>query len=237
MTLWTCVCELSFRKTQETPLFRYNTQKMKLSRPLNCNHSPKTTWSSRRWARRLVNYPGTEQLYLKNFILTSKKANHSIENLTNDGELQTCAGQLLLTTSNSLENLVTSNPQHCDREKETEFEICSVKQNTVEEFEFEFECGRCGKKSQQSTWRVTFLSSKPQLVQDLQYVILLLFHSLSMGNISKITTKFSGLLSTFGLDYVSSTQWIHIVEWIASFVTPFVLERARSKNWSSLKWR
>ena len=37
------------------------------------------------------------------------------------------------------------------------------------------------------------MSVKPQHVQDLQYVISLLFHSLSMGNISKITTKFSGL--------------------------------------------
>ena len=34
--------------------------------------------------------------------------------------------------------------QHCDGEKETEFEFCSVKQNTVEEFEFD--CSRCGKK-------------------------------------------------------------------------------------------
>ena len=34
-----------------------------------------------------------------------------------------------------------------------------------------------------------------------------------MGNISKITTKFSVLC----LDHVSSTQWIHIVEWIEPF--------------------
>ena len=42
-----------------------------------------------------------------------KNANHSIENLTNDltntGELETCDGQLLLTTSTSLQNLVNSN--------------------------------------------------------------------------------------------------------------------------------
>ena len=31
-----------------------------------------------------------------------KNANHSIENLTNNGELETCDGQLLLTTSTSL---------------------------------------------------------------------------------------------------------------------------------------
>ena len=40
--------------------------------------------------------------------------------------------------STSLENLVNnnlSNLYHCDCEKETEFEFCLVKQNTVEEFE------------------------------------------------------------------------------------------------------
>ena len=75
-----------------------------------------------------------------------KNANHSIENLTDNGELETCDEQLLLTTSTSLENLVNSNLsnlQHCDCEKDTEFEFCSVKQNTVEEFEFE--CSPCGK--------------------------------------------------------------------------------------------
>ena len=47
-----------------------------------------------------------------------------------------------------------------------------------------------GKKS---TWWVAFLPLQPQIAQHLQDVISLLFHSLSMGNISKITTKFSGL--------------------------------------------
>ena len=64
-----------------------------------------------------------------------KNANYSIENLTDNGELETCDEQLLLTTSTSLENLVNSNLsnlQHCDYEKETEFKFCSVKQNTVE---------------------------------------------------------------------------------------------------------
>jgi len=41
-----------------------------------------------------------------------------------------------------------------------------------------------------STWRVAFLSLKQQLVEDLQYMTTLLYHSLSMGNISKTTTKF-----------------------------------------------
>ena len=77
-----------------------------------------------------------------------QNANHSIENLTYNGELETCDGKLLLTTSISLENLVNSNLsnlQHCHCEKETELEFCSVKQNTAEEFEFE--CNRCEKKS------------------------------------------------------------------------------------------
>ena len=39
---------------------------------------------------------------------------------------------------------IGSNLKHCDCEKETGFEFCSVKQNTVEEFEFE--CSGCGKK-------------------------------------------------------------------------------------------
>ena len=41
-----------------------------------------------------------------------KSSNHAIENLTDNavnGELETCDGQLLLTTSTSLENLVNSN--------------------------------------------------------------------------------------------------------------------------------
>ena len=74
-----------------------------------------------------------------------KNANHSIENLTNNGELETCDGQLLLIQHQPRLRTL-SNLQHCDGEKETEFEFCSVKQNTVEEFEFD--CSRCGKKSQ-----------------------------------------------------------------------------------------
>ena len=37
-----------------------------------------------------------------------KNGNHSIENLANNGELETCDGQLLFTKSTSLENLVNS---------------------------------------------------------------------------------------------------------------------------------
>ena len=80
-----------------------------------------------------------------------KNAYYSIENVTTNDELETCDEQLLFTTSTSLENLVNSNLsnlQHCagdcDCEKKTEFEFCSVRQNTVKEFEFE--SGRCGKE-------------------------------------------------------------------------------------------
>ena len=55
-----------------------------------------------------------------------KDANYSIENLSANGELETCDGQLLLTTSTLLENLVNSilrNLQHCDCENETQCEI------------------------------------------------------------------------------------------------------------------
>ena len=82
------------------------------------------------------------------FKLSLKAAlSQEIHSYINNGELETRDTQLLLTTSTSLENLVNSNLinlQHCDCEKETEFDFCSVKQNTVEEFEFE--CSRCGKK-------------------------------------------------------------------------------------------
>ena len=60
--------------------------------------------------------------YIKNGL---KNANHSIENLTNNGELDTCDRQLrpiqhqpLLRTYLTLSNL-----QHCDGEKETEFDF------------------------------------------------------------------------------------------------------------------
>ena len=70
---------------------------------------------------------------------------HTIENLTNNGELDTSDGQRLLTTS--LEKLAKSNLsdlKDCDCGRTEKYEFCSVKQSTVEEFEFE--CSRCGQK-------------------------------------------------------------------------------------------
>ena len=74
---------------------------------------------------------------------------------------------------------------------------------------------------EKSTWSVAFLSLKPQLVQDLQYVISLLFHSLSMGNISKITTNSRSSLEALSKlsrsSRSGSSQFIHTVEWIGPF--------------------
>jgi len=68
------------------------------------------------------------------FLAHIDKAKHTIENLTNNGELDTSDRQLLLTTSTSLEQLAKSNLsdlKDCDCEKE-KYKFCSVKQNTVE---------------------------------------------------------------------------------------------------------
>ena len=139
-----------------------------------------------------------------------KNANHSIENLTNNGELETCDGQLLLTTSTSLENLINSNLQHCDCEKETELEYCSVKQNTVEEFEFEY--SRCGKKvNLKSSIPVVKATTRPRSA-------LRNFVALSFLVSGQYFKDYHKILGTLGLDHVSSTQWIHIVEWIAPIV-------------------
>ena len=142
-----------------------------------------------------------------------KNVNHSIENLTDNGELETCDGQLLLTTSTSLENLVNSNLsnlQHCDCEKETEHEFCSVKQNTVEEFKFE--CSRCGKK-------VNLKSSIPVVkATTLSRSAIRNFVALSFLVNGQYFKDYHKILGTLGLDHLSSTQWIHIIEWTAPFV-------------------
>ena len=97
-----------------------------------------------------------------------------------------------------------------------------MKQNTVEEFEFD--CSRCRKKSQvMSSIPAVKTTTRPLHLKD---VISLLFHSLSMGNISKINK----ILGTPGLDHVSFTRRIHIVEWIVPFVK-------RIADWSVQKAR
>ena len=126
----------------------------------------------------------------------------SIENLTNNGELETCDGQLsLLTTSISLQNLVNSNLgnlQHCVCEKETEFDFCLVKQNTVEDFEFE--CSRCGKKvNLKSSIPVVKVTTRPRSAG-------LNFVALSFLVNGQYFKDYHKILETLGLGHVSSTQ-------------------------------
>ena len=131
MTLRTCVREVSFRTCETLDLTQINEaiEATKLE-PLSQQRMEQQTVSKE-----------SCKLSLKAAL------SQEIHSYINNGELETCDRQLLLTTSTSLENLVNSNLinlQHCYCEKETEFDFCSVKQNTVEEFEFE--CSRCGKK-------------------------------------------------------------------------------------------
>ena len=133
-------------------------------------------------------------------------------------------------TSTLLENLLNStlsNLQHCECEKETEFGFCSVKQNTVEEFECE--CSRYGKKS---TCRVAFLSLRPQLAQDPQDVISLLFHSLSVSNklFQRLPQNWSGSRQFHSVDQYC---------WMDYTVRKKDrrLDCAKSKNRSSSTWR
>ena len=129
------------------------------------------------------------------------------------------------TTSTSLENLLNStlgNLQHCDGEKETEFEICSVKQNTVEEFEFD--CSRCGKK-------VNLMSSIPAVKTTTRPISAgRNFVSLSFLVNGQYFKDYLKILGTLGLDHGSFTQWNHIVEWIVPFVK-------RIADWSVQKAR
>ena len=77
---------------------------------------------------------------------------HTIENLTNNGELDTSDGQCLLTTLTSLEKLAKCNSsdlKDCDCGKE-KYEFCLVKQSAVEEFEFE--CCQMWTKNQLEEW-------------------------------------------------------------------------------------
>ena len=113
--LWTCVRELSFR-TWENPLFRYNTNKRSYR-----GHEIATTLPRQHGAA--DGEQGGLKIILEessipriSFLHYIKNANHSIENMTTNDELETCDEQLLFTTSTSLENLVNSNLsnlQHC----------------------------------------------------------------------------------------------------------------------------
>ena len=92
--------ELSFR-TWETPLLGYNTNKRSYRghklQPLSQECMEQQTMSKGACKSSLK--ATLSQKFHSAYI---KSANHSIENLTDNGELETCDGQLLLTTSTSL---------------------------------------------------------------------------------------------------------------------------------------
>ena len=96
-------------------------------------------------------------------------------------------------------------------EKTEKYEFCSVKQNIVEEFEFE--CSRCGQKfSLKSDTSVVKATTRPRSA--IRNVIVALSFLVS-GQYFKDYHK---ILWTLSLDQVNSTRWIHIVEWLAPFV-------------------
>ena len=108
-----------------------------LSRPLTCSHCPKTAWSSIQEDKEACK-SSLKAAPLCEFQTHIDNAKHTIENLTNNGELDTSDGQLLLRTSTTLEKLAKSNLsdlKDSDRRKE-KYEFCSLIQNTMEEFEF-----------------------------------------------------------------------------------------------------
>ena len=91
---------------------------------------------------------------------------HTIEYLTNNGELDTSDGQRLLTTS--LEKLAKSNLsdlKDCDCRKDWEIRILFGKTKQLKSLS-----SSAVDVDRNSAWRVIPLSWKPQLVQGLQYV-------------------------------------------------------------------
>ena len=104
-------------------------------------------------------------------------------------------------------------------ERTEKYEFCSVKQNTVEEFEFE--CSRCGQKfSLKSDTSVVKATTRPR----------------------SVIRDYHKILWTLSLDQVNSTPWIHIVEWLVPFVKQIAdwsvkearTEAIQRKNQSSL---
>ena len=121
--------------------------------------------------------------------------------------------------------------------KRTEkYEFCSVKQNTVEDFEFE--CSRCGQKfSLKSDTSVVKATTRPRSA--IRNVIVALSFLVS-GQYFKDYHK---ILWTLSLDQVNSTRCgIHIDEWLAPFVKQIAdwsvkearTEAIQRKNQSSL---
>ena len=95
-----------------------------------------------------------------------------------------------------------------------------MKQNTVKEFE----CSRCGKK-------VDLMSSIPAVKTTTRPTSAgRNFVALSFLVNGQYFKDYHKILGTLGLDHVSFTQWIHIVEWIVPFVK-------RIADWSVQKAR
>ena len=81
-----------------------------------------------------------------------------------------------------------------------------MKQNTVEEFEFD--CSLCGKKvNLMSSIPAVKTTTRPTSAGHNFVALSFLVNGLYFKDYHKI-------LGTLGLDHVSFTQWIHIVEWI-----------------------
>ena len=129
-------------------------------------------------------------------------------------------------------NSTLSNLQHCDSEKETEFEFCSVKQNTVEEFEFE--CSRCGKK-------INLMSSIPAVKATTRPTsagrnfVTLSF--LVIGQYFKDYPDYHKILGTLGLDTSVSLSDPYCWMDCTFRKKDRRRESAKSKNWSSSTWR
>ena len=122
-------------------------------------------------------------------------------------------------------------------ERTEKYELCSVKQNTVEEFEFE--CSRCGQKfSLKSDTSVVKATTRPRSA--IRNVIVALSFLVS-GQYFKDHHKI--LWTLLSLDQVNSTRWTHIVEWLAPFVKQIAYwsvkeartEAIQRKNQSSLQ--
>ena len=99
-----------------------------------------------------------------------------------------------------------------------------VKQNTVEEFEFD--CSRCGKKVNLMS-RIPGIKTTSRPTSAGRNFVALSF--LVKGQYFKDYHK---ILGTLGLDHVSFTQWIHIVEWIVPFVkriADWIVQKARTE--------
>ena len=97
-----------------------------------------------------------------------------------------------------------------------------MKQNTVEEFEFD--CSRCGKK-------VNLMSSIPAVKTTTRPTSAgRNFVALSFLVNVQYFKDYHKILGTLGLDHVSFTQWIHIVEWIIPFVkSDWSVQKARTE--------